>query len=152
MRYYKFYIQKESDGAAVMETGAEFEVYETQCKFYGGGEVKDLPKREWYDEHGEDEFVPDEMKFKSQEMEVKFSYKGNKNSANNVIRTFMSYLSTGGSMKIFDEYNQIGRQNVRFVSISDDAELVRNDSEGDILIFTVKFKVNDPVTNITLSK
>lgn len=152
MKYYKFYIQKESEGAAVKETGADFNVYETQCKFYGGGEVKDLAKREWHDEHGEDEFVPDEMKFKSQEMEVKFSYKGNKNSANNVIKTFMNYLSTGGAMKIFDEYNQVGRQNVRFVSISDDAELIRNDSEGDILIFTVKFKVNDPVTNITLSK
>ena len=54
-------------------------------------------------------------------------------------------------MKIYDEYNKIGRQHVRFKSLNDSADLFRDD-DGDILVFTVNFKVNDPVTDITLKK
>lgn len=151
MKYYKYYIQKESEDAPVKETGADFDIYEVDSKFYGGASAKELPKRSWNDEHGDDEFVPDELMMESLTHSVKFGYKGDKFSANAVIKSFLDYLSKGGSMKIYDEYNGIGRQHVRFSSMSDDAELVR-DEEGDILIFTVTLKVNDPVTDIVLGQ
>lgn len=152
MEYYKFYIQKESAGSTVIDTVERFGMYEVQSKFYGGREVKEPAKREWRDEDGDDEFIPSTPVFKAQEMEVRFAYKGTMSSANGKLEGFIKYLSDGGTMKIYDSYNGIGRQNVRFVSVPDDAELVRDSVDGDILVFTVKFKVNDPVTNITLSK
>ncbi len=152
MEYYKFYIQKESAGSTVIDTVEAFGMYEVQSKFYGGREVKEPAKREWRDEDGDDEFVPSTPVFKAQEMEIKFAYKGAMSSANGKLETFIKYLSEGGTMKIYDSYNGIGRQEVRFVSVADDAELVRDSEDGDILVFTVKFKANDPVTNITLSK
>lgn len=151
MKYYKYYIQKEADGAAVKETGADFDIYEVESKFYGSVSAKELPKRSWNDEHGDDEFVPDDLMMESLTHAVKFGYKGDKFSANKAIKSFLDYLSKGGSMKIYDEYNGIGRQHVRFSSMSDDATLVR-DEEGDILIFTVSLKVNDPVTDIVLGE
>lgn len=149
MEYYKYFVQKETDGAAVKELGADFEFFEMESKFYGGGTVKDVPKRDWYDEDGDDEFVPDEQKYKAFEMEVKFGYKGDINTANAKLKALQDYLN-GGTMKVYDSYNRIGRQNVRFESISDDAELVRSDTDGDILVITVKLKVNDPVTEVEL--
>lgn len=151
MKYYKYYIQKEADGSEVKELGEDFEFYEMESKFYGGNTVKDVPKRDWYDEDGDDEFVPDEQKYKAFEMDVKFGYKGDMGSANAKLKALQDYLN-GGTMKVYDSYNQIGRQDVRFVSIDDDAELVRDEEDGDILVVTIKLKVNDPKTEITLSK
>lgn len=157
MKYYKYYVQKEMDKPsttpqpAVKELGEDFGFYETESKFYGGNAVKEVPKRDWHDEDGDDEFVPSEQKYKAFEMEVKFGYKGDKFSANDKLKALQDYLS-GGTMKVYDSYNRIGRQNVRFEEISDDAELVRDSEDGDILIITVKLKVNDPRTSITLTK
>jgi len=151
MKYYKYYIQKEADGSPVKETAEDFNIYEVGSKFYGGASAKELPKRNWNDEHGDDEFVPSDLMMEPVSHSVKFGYKGDKYSANKALKDFIDYLSKGGSMKIYDEYNKIGRQHVRFSSVSDDAELVRSD-EGDILIFTVNLKVNDPVTDVVLGK
>lgn len=151
MKYYKFYIQKETDGAEVKELGEDFGFYEMECKFYGGKAVKDVPKRDWYDEDGDDEFVPEELKYKAFEMDIKFGYKGDMFTANDKLDALQDYLD-GGTMKIYDSYNHIGRQNVRFVEIPDDAELVRDKDDGDILVVTVKLKVNDPRTAIKLEK
>lgn len=151
MKYYRYFIKKESKGSPVKETGEDFDIFEMESSFYGGNEAKDVPKRTWYDEHGDDEFVPDTLMMQAKEHSVKFGYKGDKFSANAAIKSFINYLSTGGKMKIYDEYNQIGRQHVRFKSLNDSAELFRDD-DGDILVFTVNFKVNDPVTDITLKK
>lgn len=157
MKYFKFYLQKEGTDTSgnpypVKESGEDFNVFEKECKFYGGAEVKDLPSRDWHDEDGDDEFIPSTLRYKSIECEVKFACKGDLFSSNSKIETFKEYLSSG-TMKIYDEYNQVGRQNVRFVSIPDDATLYRKmDGTDEALVFTVKLKVNDPRTNITLSK
>lgn len=151
MKYYKFYIQKEATGSVVKELGEDFGFYETESKFYGGNTVKEVAKRDWYDEDGDDEFIPEQQKYKAFEVEIKFGYKGGMNTANEKLKTLQDYLD-GGTMKFYDSYNRVGRQNVRFEEISDDAELVRNTEDGDILIITIRLKVNDPRTEITLSK
>lgn len=147
MDYYKFYIQKDASDAVVKELGADFGFYETESKFYGGWSVKDVAKRDWPDEDGDDEYVPTDLKLKAYDMQVKFGYKGDKYSANEKLSALQEYLCSG-TMRIYDSYNAIGRQGVRFASIDDDAELVRDDVDGDILIISVKLKVNDPRTAV----
>lgn len=151
MAYYKFFVQKETDGAAIRELGSDFGAFEVESKFYGGGETKDVPKREWYDEDGDDEFVPDVQRYKAYDMQVKFACKGEPNSANEVISALKAYLN-GGTMKVFDEYNNVGRQSVRFAGIPDDGTLYRHMYGMDeALVFTVNFKVNDPSTDVSIA-
>lgn len=50
---------------------------------------------------------------------------------------------------IYDTYTKIGRTNVRYMSYSDNI-LYRRDSQDDIVVFSVKLKVNNPNTDITL--
>ena len=157
MEYYKFYIQKEgtdSTGASypVKELGEDFKLYEVGSKFYGNTAVKGIPTRSWHDEDGDDEFVPETYKYKSYEMSVKLACKGKPMSSNATIKALKNYLS-GGQFEIFDTFNGIGRQHVRFVEIPDDATLYRHYlGEEECLVFTLKMKVNDPKTDITLKK
>lgn len=155
--YYKFYMQKEgtdASGAAypIVELGSDFSLFETESKFYGNRAVKDIPSRSWTDEDGDDEFVPSEYKYKAYDMQVKLACKGEPRSVNGVLTKFLEYLS-GGTFKIYDSYLGIGRQSVRFVEIPDDATLYRHyDGKDEALVITLKLKVNDPVTDITLEK
>lgn len=157
MAYYKFYIQKEGKDSSgsefpIKELGEDFGLFEVESKFYGNRAIKNVPARSWNDEDGDDEFVPETYKYKAYEMEIKLACKGAPESSNRVIKTFEDYLS-GGTFKIYDSFNGIGRQNVRYVEIPDDAKLYRHyKGEEEALVFSLKLKVNDPKTEITLSK
>ena len=52
-------------------------------------------------------------------------------------------------MSFYSTYLGFGRRKVRFEDIDDDAELIREGVGGDILIFKITFKVNDPVYDVT---
>jgi hypothetical protein len=105
------------------------------------------------------------MPMAAYEMEVEFAYKDapkymngvnvNMNKANYYVKGFLDYLTgrdgKGAELMVYDTYTKIGRQHVRFVSVSDDV-FYRREGEMDVVTFSVTFKVNDPVTDITLSK
>ena len=151
MECYKVYIKQEKSGASVVETIEDFGLYCVDIPFKPAGDVKDISSRDWKDENGLDEYIPaDGLKMSAYEIDVKFGYKGDKLGANKAISSLLSCL-TAGYVSIYDTYTGIGRQKVRFVKLNDNAELVRDD-DGDILIFSVTFKVCDPITNIKLSK
>ena len=156
MAYKGIYFQKQKEGATVKESVADFGIWCKDFTFKIYGDAKDLASTDWKDKHGDDEFVPDEIMLKAYDIEVSFCYKGNAGSANVKIDTFLKYLTgldgSGSVMKAYDSYTGIGRQNIRFKSVSTDGELVRDDRNGDIIVFKVIFKVNDPVTNVVLSK
>lgn len=120
------------------------------------GEAKELVSTDWKDEDGDDEFIPEKIKMKGYEVEAEFAYKGGEGSANDKIKTFLNYLTgrdgSGATMKVYDAYTKIGRQHVRFARVGDDADMVRDETSGDIILFTVVFKVNDPVTDVILNK
>ena len=155
MAYKGIYFQKQAEGAGVKESLADFGIWCKDFPFKLYGEVKDLASTDWADEDGTDEFIPAELKLKAYDVDVEFGYKGAMDTANEKIRNFLDYLTgrgeTGATLKVYDSYTRIGRQNVRVLKVSDDL-FVRNTSEGDILTFNVTFRVNDPVTDITLSK
>lgn len=150
---YAIYFKKMND-ALVVDT---FDNWGIVCKdfpFKLYGEAKELPSNDWKDEDGDDEYIPSELKIDSYELEVEFVYKGDMNTANTNIKAFLDYLTgrdgTGAELMVYDTYTKIGRQHVRFVSVDDDI-FWRQEEGGDVVVFVVTFKVNDPVTDITLS-
>lgn len=152
MQYEKVYIQKTREGSAVRETIADFDIYCADMPFRLFVEAKEPSKRDWADEHGDDEYIPEDgLKMKAYTMDVKFCCKGDKYSSNEKIRKFISYLTgmdgTGAELKMYCTWTKIGRKGIRFDKLNDKAELVR-DGDGDILVFTITFKVNDPTTDV----
>lgn len=148
MDYYKVYLQSETDGVMV-ETVSAYGMYCMDIPFKMAAKAKEPASRNWNDEDGIDEYIPSTgLRLASYEMDIKFGCKGNKGSVNKNLSDFIAFLKKG-YMKMYCDYTQIGRQHVRFVELSDDAELVR-DINGDILVIKVKFVVSDPVTKITL--
>lgn len=152
MRYEKVYIQKTKTGSPVKETIVDFDIYCADMPFKMFVEAKDPTKHDWFDEHGDDEYIPDSgLKLKAYSMDVKFCCKGDKYSSNEKIKRFVSYLTgldgSGAEMKMYCTWTKIGRKSIRFDKLNDKAELVRDD-DGDILVFTITLKVNDPVTDV----
>lgn len=154
----KIYIQKiksQNEGEAeIIELGEHFGFYGMEIPFKMQYSVKEPEKNDWADEDGDDEYIPDDgLKMQAFEIEIKLGYKGDKKTANDRLQNLLNYLTgrdgTGSTMKLYSTYTGIGYNDVRFKSISDDAELVRDD-DGDILIIKVTLKVNDPITRVSL--
>lgn len=153
MKYEKVYIQKIGTGSPVKETIADFDIYCADMPFKLFVEAKAPSKRDWFDEHGDDEYIPNGgLKLKAYTMDVRFCCKGDKYSSNEKIKKFINYLSgldgSGAEMKMYCTWTKIGRKGIRFDKLNDKAELLR-DEDGDTLVFTITFKVNDPITDIT---
>lgn len=152
---YAILFKKMKNNAPVVDTLNDWGIVCKDFPFKLHGEAKELPSHDWKDEDGDDEYVPDELKIAAYEIEVEFAYKGAMDSANANIKGFLDYLTgrggTGAELMVYDTYTKIGRQNVRFVSVDDDV-FYRQEEGGDVVVFVVAFKVNDPVTDITLNK
>lgn len=141
-------ILKEGE-TTVKDVLASWGIYTKHVPFNPFPKLKEPPKNSWYDEDGDDEFLPATPRYEAYEMAINFIYKGAAGTANAKIRQFIDFLQ-GAYMSIYDEHSLIGRQKVRYVSTEDDATLLRR-SDIDVVEFTVNFKVNDPKTDITLT-
>lgn len=154
-RPYAIYFKKMKSDALVVDTLDNWGIVCKEFPFKLFGEAKELPSHNWKDEDGDDEYIPSKLPIASYEVEVEFAYKGVMDSANASIKGFLDYLTgrdgSGVELMVYDTYTKIGRQHVRFVSVSDDV-FYRQEEGGDVVVFSVAFKVNDPVTDITLSK
>lgn len=154
-RPYAIYFKKMKSDALVVDTLDNWGIVCKEFPFKLYGEAKELPSHDWKDEDGDDEYIPSELPIASYEVEVEFAYKGVMDSANANIKGFLDYLTgrdgSGVKLAVYDTYTKIGRQHVRFASVSDDV-FHRQEEGGDVVVFSVTFKVNDPVTDITLSK
>lgn len=148
--YKPILFQKLTDFAPVRDS-KEWDIWIKSVPFKVFPDMKDIPSRDWLDENGEDEYLPDSPFYKAYEMECEFVYIGEYESANTQIKSFLSYLSDGGMFRIYDSYTMIGRTNVRYVSTEEDM-FYRREDDGDVVLFKVTFKVNDPITEITLTK
>lgn len=153
MMPYSIYFKKENGN--VIDTNTQWNIVCKEFPFKLYGESKELSKRDWYDEDGEDTFFPTSLSMQAYDLEVEFAYKGEMNSANTSIRNFLDYLSGrdgvgGTSLMVYDTYTRIGRQGLYLKDVKPDV-FVRNTSEGDVVTFGVTFRVTDPLTEITLS-
>ena len=165
-KWRNFLLQKMGED----ENGTPYAVHESVetwgvwCKdipFRPVSKVKEPARRTWHDEHGDDEYISvDGLYMESYEMKVEFGCKkmdkieadGATISAITDVRSkvaaFISYLRESGMMKMYSTYTRTGRQSVRFVSYEDSAKWVSEDNQ-EFLIFSISFKVNDPVTEVT---
>lgn len=152
---YAILFKKMKSDALVVDPFDDWGIVCKDFPFKLYGEAKELPSQDWHDEHGDDEYIPSELRISAYEIDVEFVYKGDMNTANTNIMAFLDYLTgkggTGAELMVYDTYTRIGRQGVRYVSVDDDI-FWRQEEGGDVVVFVVTFKVNDPTTDITLSK
>lgn len=140
------------------------------CKvpFKAGGKTKEPAKRSWYDEHGEDAYIPSSLMFEAYDAEFEMAYNGqelasnpfNLNKAFTQIDSFRKWLSgnsnSGAELKIYSPYSTIGREGCYLIEISDeDPHVMLKQEKGNtynenVVTFKLKFRITDPVTNITL--
>ena len=146
----------------VKESVSVFGIFCKEIPFKVFEKVKEPAKRSWYDEDGDDEYIPsDGLRLEAYSMKVTFGCKkissehvdkygvGNEIAdVRSKVGIFLNFLKLG-QFKMYSSHTRIGRQNVRLDSISDNAKW-KSDENGEFLIFEVTFKVNDPVTDVTL--
>lgn len=150
MEYKPLLLQKIKDKSPIKDS-MDWGIWIKSVPFKVFPEIKDIPSRDWLDENGNDEFVPDEPCYKAYEMDCEFVFIGAEGTANKQIKSFLTYLAEEGQFKLYDNYTKIGRTNVRYVKYSEDI-LFRQDGNNDIVVFAVTLQVNDPITDITLTK
>ena len=150
--YKPFLIKKLKEGSSVIDS-SKWNIYVKHVPFQIAGEVKNVNTETWLDENGDDEFVPDTLLYKAYEMVCDFVFIGEHGTANSKIKAFTDYLVNGGLFSIYDTYTKTGRTNVRFVKGTDNPDvLYRRDGDNDIVVFPITLKVNDPITEIKLTK
>ena len=161
MQYKKFLIQQQSyngtsytNVGSVVETEATYHVACQEMPFKHLPEAKELAKRDWYDENGEDVYIPtDGLKFNAYDLEAKFLYVGTEADMQSDLRGFINFLygrNTGGApmLAVYDEYTKTGRRGL-IVQEVDNELLAYDDKNANVIgVFKVKFRVTDPVTNM----
>lgn len=171
---YKLYFQKGS--GSIIDSDAQWGIVCCKVPFKVGGKTKDLPKRNWYDEQGDDAYIPNKLMFEGMDVEFELAYHGTELASNPFdlslaftnINNFKKWLTgidnetsypngTGAELKIYSPYSSIGRQGCYLLEISDEdphvQTLQKNGSlyNENVVTFKVKFRVTDPVTNVQLS-
>lgn len=162
--YKKFLIQQQTydgstytDVGSVIDTQEEYFVVCSECPFKILPTTKELAKRDWPDEDGEDVFMPaDGLKFKAYDLEVKFLYVGQKENMALDLNAFIEFIygkNDNGSplLAIYDEYTQQGRQGVYVLEVNNEFLAYDDANDGVVGEFKVKFRVTDPVYNAELS-
>lgn len=149
----------------MFESVARWGVWCKDIPFKIFDKVKEPAKRSWNDEHGDDEYIsPSGLWLESYEIEVEFGCKkmtsvvGEEEVAyvNDVrasVGSFLEYLRSSGMLKMYSSWTRTGRQEVRLVSVDDDAHWEPDEGDGqEFLVFKVRFKVNDPKTDVLMSE
>lgn len=164
MNYKKLLIQQQTVSGStytnvgtVVDTQVAFNVVCQEFPFMYLPEIKDLASRDWFDEDGEDVYMPTGgLKFKAYDLDVTFLYVGSQEDMAADLNSFIKFLygrNQNGSpwLAVYDEYTQTGRRGIYVKEI--DNELIAYDSVNVEVIgqFKVKFRVTDPITDVVLS-
>lgn len=154
---------------AVVNTYTQWGIACIKVPFKAGGKTKDLPKRDWHDEHGEDTYIPSKLMLDAYDAEFEMACvvvgsQWNLSPAVQKIEAFKKWLTgndsesgSGAELKIYSPYSSIGRQGCYLSEISNEDPVVQLKQNGDniykenVVTFKVKFRVTDPMTDITLT-
>lgn len=109
---------------------------------------KNIVSQTWQDEDGDDVFIPSTIYHEPYEIEIEFIYYNFDEMANIRINEFLKEIE-GKWLQVYDSYTKIGRQGLYMIECTEDPHFKRRNN--DYVEFSVKFKVNDPDTNITLA-
>lgn len=148
--YKPFYIQTDADDAAINTT--EWGMVAKSNPYPALPNPKEPYKNEWKDEDGDDEYTA-EMCYEAFEFDVTFYVKVVDESADSLlvsqVRSFFDKIKQG-EFKVYDAYTKIGRQKVRYAGYKEDS--YKRGTDWARAIFTVTFKVNDPITRIIFQR
>lgn len=168
---YTLLIQK--GGGGVVNTYTQWGIVCCKVPFRAGGETKELPTNNWYDEHGEDSYKPSKLMFNAYDAEFEMAYAGQELASNpfdldlafTQIDDFKKWISgndteagSGSTLKIYSPFSTIGRQECYLKEISDEEPHVQTKEQNgnlyheNVLTFKVAFRVCDPMTNIVLDE
>lgn len=156
---YRFLIKKDGENETVKDVSQSYNVVLEDMPRIIPLVPKNIYSHSWKDQNGDDEYMPDTLYYEPAECELTFGCRSvsAENTVWDILKTFLAWISTG-TFSFYSEYSGIGRQNVRFAELSDDAQYSRQilrtgdtDVEEEILQFRVTFKINDPKTEVTLS-
>lgn len=153
VNYQPFYIQTDADEVAIDTTS--WGMVAKSNPFPAIPTPKEPYRNEWLDEDGDEEYNS-QMHYEAFTFDVQFYVKTKGDKAE---KTLMSQIDSffnkikQGEFMIYDAHTGLGRKKVRFAGF-DSSEYKRRykaTSDWARAIFTVTFKVNDPITRITLS-
>ena len=152
---YSILFKKTKEGSSVIDTLDKWGIVCKEFPFKLYGEAKDLYSNSWLDQDGDEQYVPDQIRIKAYEIDVEFAYKGAYKSGNSVIKSFLDYLTgrdgSGANLLVYDTYTGIGRKDVHYLDIDNDL-FYRMKGNEEVITFFVKFRVNNPTEDITLTK
>lgn len=131
----------------VFDTKERYGLYIKHTPFTLRPKPKNIITQAWKDEDGDDVFIPEKVVHEPYEFECEFLYYRMDNFANQNILAFLREIE-GKWLQIYDSYTQMGRRGVYLMEVDEDATFKRRNN--DYVVLKVKFKVNDPDTDITL--
>lgn len=143
--YRPFLIQGASDTSA-KDSLAEWGLIVKSFPFKVLSDPKEPYRNDWHDEDGDDEYNA-QMFGKAYEITVEFLITAD--SPEDIVRSLMAFNNyiMSGEFKIFDTYTWIGRQKVRYAGYVE-KDYKHRDDRICYTQFSLRFKVNDPVTFI----
>lgn len=158
---------KKGNGSTV-NSYSQWNIVCCDVPFKIGTKTKELPKRIWFDEHGDDAYIPSNLMMEGYDAEFEMACVVNSQTFNlsgalGKIKSFRNWLTgndsssgTGAEMKIYSPYSTIGRQGCYLLEFSNENPHLQLKQQGNnvynenVLLFKVKFRVTDPMTDITL--
>lgn len=156
--YAPFYVQMKTAQTAtnlLTEYGCVINSHSYPANFT----VKEPYKNEWFDEDGDDEYIPStglHLEAFTFTQECCMLFNAGDSAASRAAlasqyRSLADYLH-GGEFSFFDDWTKIGYRNVRLSSISTiEEEAFKATTDGKVLLrFSITFKVNDPITKMKL--
>lgn len=155
VNYRPFYIQY-GENTTATDTKTQWGMVAQVHPYQFLPEPKETYVNDWKDEDGDDEYNT-VMHYKAFEIDVKFYVKVEANvtgptAAAEFYANMRSFFSAvrNGHFKIFMDYTQQGFQNVRYAGFSMDESEYKARDNWVRASFTVRFKVNDPTTEMTM--
>ena len=91
--YKRLLIKQNYSGSQVIDTLEQFNVACQEFPYKNLPEIKDLPKRDWPDENGEDVYIPSSgLRFKAYDIDVKMLYVGTESNMSTQIKSFIDFF------------------------------------------------------------
>ena len=119
---------------------------------------KNIYSHSWFDENGDDEYIPSTLYYEPVTIAMKFGAKVDNQSSTGTLRaTVKQFLDAiiGKTFSFYAPVQGIGRGDCRVESLGEDAQyhnlpIAGGSSYEERLVFTVNVKINDPYTPVTL--
>lgn len=150
--YKPFYIQTNADASAVDTTIWGMVAKSNPYPILP--QPKEVYKNEWLDENGDDEYNA-QMYYKSIEFSVDFFIKCFADGGTSAEAVMASQINAffdkikEGEFKVYDSFAGLGWRGVRYAGYEEGE--FKKGANWARLIFTITFKVNDPITRMKLS-